>query len=262
MTTECNTQELQKKISGYLESLMLDTDQARKSEAMSKYLEFAARFHQYSACNVMLILLSKPNATHVAGYESWKKMGRFVKRGEKAISIFAPLLHRENPDNDVSPMILNGFRIVHVFDVSQTDGKPLPHIPNWRSPEKNAELNEKLIRFAESKGIHVLFKDLPGDIQGVSKGGLIEIDFQAGTKTIIHEITHELLHRDSVIPSNHARRELQAEATAFVVSKHFQLSGLMSSNYLALHNLTQKDILIDIGVIQETAKMIINAITE
>jgi hypothetical protein len=161
METSVNTQDLKKKIEGYLEDLSKETDLARKSEAMQKYLEFAAQFHQYSPYNIMLILLSKPDATEVAGFQTWKKMNRYVKKGEKGIPIFAPLLHKEDSEIEDSPLVLNGFRIVYVFDVSQTDGEPLPPVPDWKSPEKNAELTEKLIKFAESKGIAVVFNELP-----------------------------------------------------------------------------------------------------
>jgi len=171
MNAQVTSNDLQKKIQGYLETLALETDEARKSEEMQKYLNFVARFHQYSPSNIFLIMLSKPDATQVAGFQSWKKMGRYVKKGEKGIPIFAPMIHKEDPDNDSSPKVLSGFRIVYVFDVSQTDGYPLPPVPDWKSPEKSAELTEKLIRFAESKGITVTFKDLPGETQGVSKGG-------------------------------------------------------------------------------------------
>lgn len=259
MNAQITSNDLQKKIWGYLETLALETDEARKSEEMQKYLNFVARFHQYSPSNIFLIMLSKPDATQVAGFQSWKKMGRYVKKGEKGIPIFAPMIHKEDPDNDSSPKVLSGFRIVYVFDVSQTDGYPLPPVPDWKSPEKSAELTEKLIRFAESKGITVTFKDLPGETQGVSKGGAIEISPNAGTKTLIHEIAHELMHQGKNV-SDRKECELEAESVAYCVSKFIGFTSLHCPNYLSLNGATTRSINEHVQKIQKCSVEIINAL--
>jgi hypothetical protein len=131
----------------------------------------------------------------VAGFNAWKKMGRYVKRGEKGIPILAPMIYREDPDDEDSVKVLRGFRVVHVFDLAQTDGQPLPEQPNWKSPEKNLELQKKLMDFAEQNGIKVTIKELEGETQGISTGGSIVLSPEAGTKTLIHELAHELLHQ-------------------------------------------------------------------
>jgi len=261
MTAQITSNDLQQKIQGYLEVLALETDQARKSEEMQRYLDFVAKFHQYSPSNIFLIMLTRPDATHVAGFQAWKKMGRYVKKGEKGIPIFAPMIHKEDPDKEDSPKVLHGFRVVYVFDVSQTDGDPLPPVPDWKSPEKNAELNEKLIRFAESKGITVTFKELHGETQGLSKGGAIEISPSAGTKTLIHEIAHEMLHQGKGVITDHATRELQAESVAYIVSRFFGLQELNSPNYISLFGLDQKNILDSMSNILEISRQIINALS-
>jgi len=260
MDTQINIQDLKEKIASYLEELARETDQARQSEAMQKYLMFAARFHQYSSCNIMLILLSKPDATNVAGFQTWKKMGRYVKKGEKGIPIFAPLIHKEEADKDDSPKALIGFRIVYVFDVSQTDGNPLPPVPDWKSPEKNDELNERLIAFAKSKGIEVVYKDLPGEIQGISRGGLIELDSSVGVKTLIHEIAHELMHRGEEGPKERSQRELEAEAVAYSVSKYFGIEKLNSLNYLGLFGISTENFIQSTNRIFETTSEIVQFI--
>lgn len=263
METQTNAQQLQEKIKGFLNELARETDLARKSETMQNYLNFVAKFHQYSANNIWLILMTKPDATHVAGFQTWKRMNRWVRKGEKGIPIFAPLVHKEDPDNDLSPKILNGFRIVYVFDVSQTEGDRLPPVPSWKSPEKSTELTEKLIAFARNKGIAVTFKDLSGDIQGVSKGGAVEVDHSAGTKTLIHELGHELLkHHQEEVKVDKASRELQAEAVAFVVSRYFGLDGLQSPNYIALYGLNSEDFVSSVVKIQEIAREIILAVSK
>jgi len=260
MNTQITSTDLQQKIQGYLETLALETDQARKSEEMQKYLNFVAKFHNYSPSNIFLIMLAKPDATMVAGFQAWKKMGRYVKKGEHGIPIFAPMIHKEDPDRDDSPKVLHGFRVVYVYDVSQTDGEPLPPVPDWKSPEKNAELNEKLILFAENKGIKVSFKELPGETQGMSKGGAIEISPYAGTKTLIHEIAHELMHQSKILFESRESKEIEAEAVAYTVASYFGINKLRCSNYLALFGAKKNDLFLSLQRIQMTVTEIINGI--
>ncbi|MCL6453719.1 MAG: ssDNA-binding domain-containing protein [Alicyclobacillus sp.] len=95
-------------------------------------LEVQSRFHNYSFSNVMLILMQCPHASHVAGFNTWKQLGRHVVRGEKAIQILAPMICKKveiNEDGaEVEKSSLYGFRVVNVFDVSQTAGKELPRL--------------------------------------------------------------------------------------------------------------------------------------
>jgi len=260
MNTQITSTDLQQKIQGYIESLALETDQARKSEEMQKYLNFIAKFHNYSPTNIFLIMLTRPDATMVAGFQAWNKMGRYVKKGEHGIPIFAPMIHKQDPDNDDSPKMLSGFRVVYVFDVSQTDGEPLPPVPDWKSLEKNAGLNAKLLRFAESKGITVTFKELPGETQGVSKGGAIEISPNAGTKTLIHEIAHELMHRSDSLILTQKDKEMEAEAVAYSVASFFGLKNLKCSTYLGLFEVENNNLILSLRSIQITVAEIINGI--
>jgi len=101
-----------------------------KSDELKKYLQTMSRFHQYNLRNVMLIALQKPDASHVAGFHTWKKLGWFVKKGENGIVIIAPLVYKketvEDDDNGSNVTEINGFKAVYVFDISQTDGDELP----------------------------------------------------------------------------------------------------------------------------------------
>jgi len=146
------------------------------------------------------------------------------------------LLVKHEDENGVEKQRLVGFKTVHVFDLSQTSGQPLPPVPDWKSPQKNEELNCKLIQFAENHGILVTFKNLPLEIQGMSRGGSVDIDLTAGTKTLIHEISHELLHRAEFVSNSYVIREVEAESVAYVVCSYFGMSNLASPNYLALHD--------------------------
>ena len=129
------TQDLQQQINQHFQELVTETDKARTSKVMLDYLDCCAKFHAYSPNNIWLILLARPDASHVAGFHKWKSMGRWVRKGEKGIPIFAPLIHKEIDENDREQRSLFGFKIVHVFDVQQTEGQPLPPQPDWKSPE-------------------------------------------------------------------------------------------------------------------------------
>jgi hypothetical protein len=257
---QSKSQDLSKTITQHIHDLAQATDQARMSEEMLRYLDVVSRFHTYSPTNIWLILMSNPNATHVAGYNKWQDMKRQVRRGEKGIPILAPMIFKEDPDDPDSKKVLGGFRVVYVFDISQTDGEPLPEPPNWKSPEKNELLASKLILFADARGISVSVKDLRGGTQGVSKGGCIEIDPHAGTKTLIHEIAHELMHRGIDRPVSSVLRELEAESVAYVVGKHFGLDHLTSPNYISLHGANSEMILRHIDRIRKVSEEIILAI--
>jgi hypothetical protein len=201
-----------------------------------------------------------PNASMVAGFKKWQSMGRFVRKGELGIPILAPIFKKVDDDEGEEVEKLIGFKVVYVFDITQTDGDPLSEPPDWKSPEKNAELAKLLMDFARSKYIIVEVEDLPGEIQGVSSGGKIILDPEAGTKTLIHEIAHEMLHQVEDSPKDKTIRELEAESVAYVVAKHFGLEGLSSPNYTALHGATAEMILEHMERIRKSATEIINAL--
>ena len=156
--------------------------------------------------------------------------------------------------------MLVGFKVVYVFDLSQTDGKSQPEPPDWKSSEQNAILTERLIQFANKKGITVKIKELTDDIQGVSRGGSILIAPDAGTKTLIHEIAHELMHRDDNRPNYRTLLELEAESVAYVVAKHFGMDGLASPNYVALYRADAEMILAHLERIRNISMDIIKVV--
>jgi len=228
------TVELKDKITAHIGDLARLTDSARLSEAMVDYLEMTAKFHQYSPFNVWLIILQKPEATYVAGYNKWQQMDRWVRKGERGIPILAPIFTTVINEDGKEEKELTGFLTVYVFDISQTDGEPLPEQPDWKSPEM--------------------------DVQGASLGGMILLSPFAGTKTLIHEIAHEILHQCEDAPSEKQIRELEAESVAFVVGRHFNLVGLESPNYIALHGATAELITAHIERIRTAAVQIITAL--
>jgi hypothetical protein len=255
-----SSSDLKTRITEHIQELAEATDAARVSEEMQQYLDMCARFHRYSPQNVWLILMTRRDATHVAGFKKWQSMGRHVKRGEHGIPILAPILKKVEDDEGEEVEKLIGFKVVYVFDISQTDGDPLPGPPDWKSPDKNAELTRLLMEFAQNKDITVKVEELPGEIQGASCGGKIILDPEAGTKTLIHEIAHELLHQVKDAPTESTIRELEAESVAYVVAKHFGLDGLSSPNYILLHKATAELILEHLERIRKSATEIINGI--
>jgi len=258
--SKSTVKELNEKIKQHLEELAQETDKARKSEEMVRYLDFCAKFHQYSPSNIWLILLAKPDASYVAGFHKWKGMGRWVRKGEHGISILAPVLIKVEDEDGLEEKRLVGFRVVYVFDVSQTEGEPLPPVPDWKSPEKNLELQRKLIDFAKVNGIKVTIEPLRGETQGVSMGGRIILSPEAGTKTLIHELAHELLHQVENNQLSRKIKELEAESVAFVVCKHFGLDNLNCPNYIALYNVSITEMFGQMSRIQSIANEIIAAI--
>jgi hypothetical protein len=248
--------DLTQKITDHIKELAQATDKARMSQVMQDYLAFCARFHQYSLNNQWLIWLSMPEAIHVAGYCKWKELGRYVKKGEKGIPILAPIIKK---NEDHIEEVVN-FKVVYVFDISQTDGEPLPEQPDWISSEKDELLQERLIAYATSMGIQVKVIPQKGDIQGVSKGGEIELSPDAGTKTLIHEIAHEIMHKDEEEPCSRALRELEAESVSHVVARYFGIQDLNSPNYTALWGGDAETILKHLDRIRETASEVINGV--
>lgn len=264
-----------------LKILAQETDQKRQSSLFLSYLEVMRKFHNYSIYNELLIAIQKPEATNVAGFKSWQtKFERSVKRGEKGIAILAPKLvdsgvrvtgKKEETEINSTDMLFDelvikacvGFRTVYVFDVSQTEGKPIPEEPNWHDQEKDILLEDALKKFANSKGIRVVEAKKLGGADGISNGGLIKVLPNAGTRTLVHELAHELLHwknPDLQLPKK--IEEIEADSTAYVVAQYFHLKQdtEASSNYLALFNTSSEDILSCLNRIRSASKEIIEAV--
>jgi hypothetical protein len=257
-----NANDLKADLAKHVEELSKKVDEARATEEFAKYLDVVAKFHHYSPFNIWNIILTFPNATYVAGYERWKKLKRNVKKGEKGIPILAPIIvHNDGADSKSDSKVV-GFRVVYVYDVSQTEGEPLPPPPDWKSLEKNELLQSKLTAFANSLGINVEVKEQKENVMGVSQNGgkIIEISPEAGVKTLIHEIAHSILHFGEKLVLTKAEKELEAEAVAYVVSKHFGIEGLNCPNYLALYDVKSGDIMAHFSAINMAATKIIEAV--
>jgi hypothetical protein len=258
-----------KKIADQALKNLTDALKSGKSERLTQYLAMLAKFHRYSFGNVLLILSQKPDATHVAGFGTWKQMGRFVKKGEKGIVIIAPMSIRPKdeesatePAKQARPILR--FRGVYVFDVAQTDGQDLPE-PARVSGDPRHYL-ESICALVAARGITLDNDDLPQGADGVSRGGRISI--RPGLEpanefsVIVHELAHELLHRGEDRKTlSKTVRETEAEAVAFVVSQAIGLhTGTAASDYIQLYDGKTETLAASLDRIQHVAADIIAAL--
>ena len=163
-----------------------------KTEELEKYLTTMSTFHDYSFGNCLLIARQKPNATLVAGFRTWqKKHQRSVKKGEKGICILAPMIRKKKSDDDDESGVF-GYRAVHVFDVTQTEGESLPE-PNRVSGDPGAHL-ANLQQVAVARGISLSYADDLGGADGVSKNGSIELLCGLPSAEEFSTLAHELAH--------------------------------------------------------------------
>ncbi|MCL1831055.1 MAG: ArdC-like ssDNA-binding domain-containing protein [Oscillospiraceae bacterium] len=218
------------------------------SEDFREYLRVMSRFHTYSARNSLLILMANPNATLVAGYQSWiKNFGRYVKKGEKGIPIFAytpftciekTAMHDEAGGSIITETQreVSAYKVVHVYDISQTEGTPLPVIAKELSSSvQDYEVLLDTIKLISPYSIK--FESLDR-IKGYCDpdNGLIVINrgmSESQTlKTLIHEVVHALKHSKSSVfyddENDRIEEEIEAECCAFVVCEHY---GVDTSEY-------------------------------
>lgn len=243
-----------------------------ESEQLKAYLAAVARFHAYSIGNVFLIAVQRPDATRVAGFRTWQKLGRHVRKGEKGIHILAPIVWRkrreeaeEGPTEDADEDESVRFRSVCVFDVAQTEGKPLPEFAQARG--EPGGYTGRLMQFAAEQGILVEFSDAIGSAEGLSAGG--KIILRKGLppaeefSVLAHELAHELLHRgDEEKPASRIVRETEAEAVAFVVCQAVGLEAAgAATDYIHLYQGNKETLLESLQRIRQAAVKIAKSIT-
>lgn len=252
--------------------LLIEQLQAGKSDALTHYLTAMSRFHNYSFGNVLEIARQMPTATRVAGFWTWKNLGRSVNAGAKGIRILAPIVgvkrkKDEEAEKDITQQntrALLGFRNAYVFDVSQTSGVDLPELHAVSGdPGENIE---RLAAFLKAQGIALVYTEKIGPVLGCSYGGRIAI-FPGQTKaeefsTLVHETAHELLHKaERRTATTKTVRETEAEAVAFVVGKAVGLvTGSASADYIHLYHGNASLLAESLEVIQQTASVILAAL--
>ncbi len=249
------------------------------SDAYRQYLQTMARFHQYSLNNCLLIAMQCPNATLVHGYNAWQKdFNRHVKKGERGIVIFAPMYMKDDEENDTKasedPKKWVSFKAVSVFDISQTEGDPLPviGIDSLIGEVDGYQRLEKAILAISP--VPICFDDIAGDAKGYYSSNKEQIVIQKDMsqvqtiKTLIHEISHAKLHdvnhmkQENEFIGRHTA-EIQAESIAYVVCSHFELdTAEYSFPYIAgwSPEAGTAELIHSLDVIRNTANLIIEDI--
>ena len=230
------------------------------SDSYRNYLSTMSKFHNYSFNNTLLIAMQKPDATLVAGYKAWQKnFERHVNKGEKAIRILAPapykikeerdkidpvtqelLLDKDgNPQKEEVEITIPAFRAVSVFDVAQTDGKPIPELAA-KELLSDVEGYQDMIRAVEAiSPVPIELEEIAGDSKGYYDREAKRIAVQENMsesqtlKTMIHEVAHSKLHskeveQDEQMKKDRNTKEVEAESIAYTVCQHF---GVDSSDY-------------------------------
>lgn len=252
-TEKQRVQELTDKLEQGLQDLF-------NSDSYRNYLSTMSKFHNYSFNNTLLIAMQKPDATLVAGYKAWQKnFERHVNKGEKAIRILAPapykikeerdkidpvtqelLLDKDgNPQKEEVEITIPAFQAVSVFDLSQTDGKPIPEL-TAKELLSDVEGYQDMIRAVEAiSPVPIELEEIAGDSKGYYDREAKRIAVQENMsesqtlKTMIHEVAHSKLHSKEVEQDEQMRKdrntkEVEAESVAYTVCQHF---GIDTSDY-------------------------------
>ncbi|WP_419806336.1 ArdC family protein [Terriglobus sp.] len=252
--------------------LLIEQLEAGHSDALTNYLTAMSRFHNYSFGNVLEIARQMPTATRVAGFWTWKNLGRSVNSGAKGIRILAPIVGvRRKKDEEAARDIttqntrtLLGFRNAYVFDISQTNGVDLPTIE--RTSGDPGEGIERLSAFLNTQDIQLVYNPKIAPALGMSYGGRIAIlpgqSKAEEFSTLVHETAHEMLHKaERRTATNKTVKETEAEAVAFVVGKAVGLvTGNASADYIQLYHGNASLLAESLEVIQQTASVILAAL--
>ena len=234
-----------------------------ESERYREYLRVMSKFHNYSINNTLLIAMQKPDASLVAGFSAWKNnFGRNVMKGQKGIKIIAPSPYKVKqemkkidphtqqpiigkdgkPVTEEKEITIPAYKVVSVFDVSQTEGKELPDIAVDELTGDVERYKDFFAALEKTSPVPIGFEQIPGSSHGYYHLEDKRIAIQEGMselqtlKTAIHEIAHAKLHDiDLNAPENEQQprvdrrtREVEAESVAYTVCQHY---GLDTSDY-------------------------------
>lgn len=250
------------KVKAITDQLEAGIQELFNSDKFKTYLTTLSKFHDYSLNNTLLIAMQKPDATLVAGYTAWQKQfGRQVQKGQTGIKILAPTPYKKkvevdktdpvtgeiltNPDGsskkETQEIMMPAFKVVSVFDVSQTDGRPLPSLGVNELTGEVAQYEIFFEALKRSCPVPMEFEQIDGGAKGyfhtVENRIAIQEDMsQVQTvKTAVHEMTHQRLHsidpmaKDPNEPKlTRNSKEVEAEAVAFTVCQHY---GIETSDY-------------------------------
>jgi hypothetical protein len=261
--TEDRADQMSGAIDDWLDQLREGVEDAATNAQFQQWLDVMSRFHEYSTQNQLLIALQNPDATRVAGFNTWREeFGRTVQKGEQAIWIWAPIMAKQCPACGNSPSYCErsacegsevptdewergvvAFKPVPVFDVSQTEGEPLPEVDMAASGDASA-LSPALEAVAQERGYDYSLVPEAEWSHGSAKGvcaprsdpPVIEVLEYGNTadqaRTAIHEFAHAELHAERS-DDELSTTEVEAEAVAYVVAQHVGLDASNSALYVA-----------------------------
>ena len=282
-----------KEITAKLEQGIQDLFQ---SETYADYLKTMSRFHRYSTRNTLLIHMQRPDASYVAGFRAWQdKFKRNVKKGEKAIKIFAPApfivkkeMEKIDPDTQRPIIGTDGkpvreeieiraarFKIANVFAYEQTEGEPLPALAQDLTGDVE-QYGAFLDALRSASPLPIFFEDLPPDTDGLCRFGkniaIREGMSEAQTvSAVIHEITHAKLHDLEILKENEEKpkdrrtQEVEAESVSYAVNQYFGIdTGANSFGYIAEWSRGRdlKELNASLDTIRKTAAELIDAVDE
>lgn len=264
---------MSEEMAAYTQKISQSVKELRTSEGYTRMLKCMSAFHKYSLNNVIMILMQMPEATQVAGFSTWKKMKRFVKKGEHGIRIFAPLVRkvvRTNADSEETAATkICGFKLVSVFDISQTDGEPLPEVPLLPDVVGSVDRFEEIMdAFRSVTDYEICCGPVRDGAYGLCNHRDKTITLMKGMSeaqqigTLAHEVAHSLLHA-LPCPLDTPTREIEAESVAYMVCAHFGLdTSAFSFEYLASWSLgmEDEDFTCRVADLQKTASKIISGI--
>jgi len=290
MTIEAEPGE--RKIDAVMRQLKNGVEGIQESYQFRLFLTTMSKFHDYSIGNTILIMLQKPEATRVAGFNTWKDLGRWVRRGEKGIAILAPVM----PPRPTCPRcgakipkdarycpkcgapveveeeieVPVYFKVVSVFDISQTEGKPLPE---FEVPVLTGEVNEdlfaKMMTLTKMQGLEVSFESRPyqdpsikGEYSPPKRIWIRPEEPRAQQlKSLLHEVAHYYSEGVFRIPRRDA--ETIAESAAYVVGAHYGFdTGVRSFPYVALWAQDKKVLEENLDAIRRVATTILKGLEE
>lgn len=242
-----------------------------ESEKYRQYLRTMSRFHRYSVNNTLLIAMQRPDATHVAGFSKWRdQFGRHVRKGEKGIQIIAPTPYKKkvdavklDPDTKTPVLDQNGnaimeeieikipmFRVVYVFDVSQTEGRPLPEIVSDLTGDVQ-QYDAFMDALHRASPVPISIEPIAPTTDGyfslteqsiTIREGMSEVQTVCAT---VHEIAHAKLHNydisntqseqsEEIPKKDHRTKEVEAESIAYAVCQYYGIETAENSfGYIA-----------------------------
>ena len=267
------------KMKEYHEKLITGVKKVLESKEFQEFLSFSARFYRYSFNNTLLIWCQYPGATRVAGIKAWNSLGRHVKKGEKGIAIFAPLIKAskesraevaESGKTEHEKERLMGFRAVYVWDINQTDGEPVPELKT-ETPTMDGNPEVLFARIIQASPIPVEYKYIKGKTNGYympkeKKVVLLEgLQPEQRCKTLLHELAHHLSHSEAPEGEKDSQdrpsEEVIAEGAAFMASAHFGLdSSGYSFPYVASWSKDAEKVLVAGSAIRKVARQLIEIV--